>query len=768
MTATVVRPISVADLFCGAGGSSEGLARACDELGVPYTLTAVNHWDVAIASHTANHPYANHLHAEVDRLKSGELSADGRLDILWASPSCSEHSYAKGGHGVDDQNRVSAWAINREIERYRPAVVIVENVPPFRNWGPVERVLNPDGSQKVDKHGNPLMRPIKARRGETFRAWFASVESMGYEGKWALINSADHGEPQTRIRWFGIFTLPGVVVPFPEPSHAKPGTLGVDSGDQLPWVGAREIIDWSLRGTSIFERDRPLSPNTMRRIEEGIRRYCSGALAEAFIVVLRNHADAQSINDPAPTITAGGTHVGLAETDLRPFIGANRTNNVARGADEPVAAVTTATGGGLFFAEPFVCGSRTNNAPKSPDEPLPTVAANSGGFLVEPFVLGQQEGAVARDVEQPLPTVTGGGYVRVFEPMVVDYAMRDGEGSGKKPSPATPVDEPLGTVITRDRFGIAEPFVVEAGRPDDRETRATTDPLGTVTGSNRYAVAEPIIINVCHGDRPHQPKSLDDPLGTVTAKNGAGMIEPFIVPQQGDGTLTVDDPLDTITTTSRGKRLIEPVAEPFLTSYYGDSAGGAHVPRSVEDPVPTITTANRFGLVQPYLVAHFGERPTQTPRVHSLDDPAPAVTHRGAGDLVEPVVEPFTVSHGGLKDGQENVNRTRSVDEPIPTATASGAGYLAEPSIAPAGPNARGRVVLIDGKPYQLDVRFRMLQPHELAAAQGFPAGYIFTGTKEAQTAQIGNAVPVGVAKALLREAIIGLGYGVGRDETAA
>ncbi|MBO8457069.1 MAG: DNA cytosine methyltransferase, partial [Spirochaetes bacterium] len=40
------------------------------------------------------------------------------------------------------------------------------------------------------------------------------------------------------------------------------------------------------------------------------------------------------------------------------------------------------------------------------------------------------------------------------------------------------------------------------------------------------------------------------------------------------------------------------------------------------------------------------------------------------------------------------------------------------------------------------DIGFRMLQPHELAAATGFPAGYRFTGTKAEVVKQIGNAVP--------------------------
>jgi DNA (cytosine-5)-methyltransferase 1 len=59
-------------------------------------------------------------------------------------------------------------------------------------------------------------------------------------------------------------------------------------------------------------------------------------------------------------------------------------------------------------------------------------------------------------------------------------------------------------------------------------------------------------------------------------------------------------------------------------------------------------------------------------------------------------------------------------------------------------------VVEIKGQRYQLDIRFRMLQPRELAQAQGFPADYQFTGTKTEQIKQIGNAVPCGLARALV------------------
>jgi site-specific DNA-cytosine methylase len=49
----------------------------------------------------------------------------------------------------------------------------------------------------------------------------------------------------------------------------------------------------------------------------------------------------------------------------------------------------------------------------------------------------------------------------------------------------------------------------------------------------------------------------------------------------------------------------------------------------------------------------------------------------------------------------------------------------------------------------RLDIRFRLLTPRELRRAQGFPEDYIITGTRTEQKKQIGNAVPVNMAKAL-------------------
>lgn len=60
--------VHAVDLFCGAGGMSEGLGRACERLNRPVYLSAVNHWQRAVESHQANHPWAEHYCARVESL----------------------------------------------------------------------------------------------------------------------------------------------------------------------------------------------------------------------------------------------------------------------------------------------------------------------------------------------------------------------------------------------------------------------------------------------------------------------------------------------------------------------------------------------------------------------------------------------------------------------------------------------------------------------------------------------------------------------------
>jgi DNA (cytosine-5)-methyltransferase 1 len=253
-----LKTIRAADLFCGAGGTSEGAREACVELGYSLELTAINHWDIAVATHSQNHPTARHLCASLDSINPRDLYGDTGLDLLWASPECTHHSIARGGKPVSDQSRATAWCVVRWAEALRPPIILVENVKEFESWGPI-------GTNGM---------PLKSRRGEVFMSWVRCLEALGYRVEWRVLCAADYGDPTTRERLF-IYAVRGHrKIVWPEPSHAPEADNGSDMfASRKRWVPARDIIDWTLQGKSIFKRKKPLAEKTLNRILIGLEKF---------------------------------------------------------------------------------------------------------------------------------------------------------------------------------------------------------------------------------------------------------------------------------------------------------------------------------------------------------------------------------------------------------------------------------------------------------------------------------------------------------------
>ena len=198
----------VADLFCGAGGSSTGARRALASLGFQMNLVAVNHWNVAIETHSRNHPEARHYCQDVNAVKPAEVVPEGKLDLLMASPTCTYHSRARGGKPISDQGRMDPWAIVHWCTELRVRRLLVENVPEFVDWGPLDLRTG---------------RPIKRRRGEYFRAWTAALQGAGFKLDWRVLNAADFGDATTRERFFLMARSDGKRVHWPDPTHSRSG-----------------------------------------------------------------------------------------------------------------------------------------------------------------------------------------------------------------------------------------------------------------------------------------------------------------------------------------------------------------------------------------------------------------------------------------------------------------------------------------------------------------------------------------------------------------
>ena len=402
----MTRTVHAADLFCGAGGTSTGLARACRSLGLELDLLGVNHWKVAIETHTRNHPWARHICQRVEALSPREAVPGGRLDLLVASPECTFHSVARGGRPINDQLRASPWHLLPWLQELVVDSVLIENVPEFQNWGP----LTVKGT------------PMKQQTGETFKAWVGAIRSLGYNVDWKVLNAADYGDATSRRRFFLQARRGRTPVVWPVPSHSRGGRM---PGTKR-WRAAREVIDWSLKGESIFGRKRPLAPKTIERILEGLRRF-GGPQLQPFLVGAGGPSGAgstRSLDEPMPTVLKENHHA-LVEPFIVPNFGerpgqAPRTHSV----DEPLPAPTSHGAGALV--EPFLLpleGVYGGNAPRGLGDPLPTITQRGGGSLVEPYLVQYNGMSGAHPVSQPVPALTTHDRLGLVMPVVDGYTL---------------------------------------------------------------------------------------------------------------------------------------------------------------------------------------------------------------------------------------------------------------------------------------------------------------------------------------------------------
>lgn len=681
--------VTMVDLFCGAGGTSTGAVKAVEEIeqefGIKVTLriVAVNHWDVAIETHSANHRFAQHHCNSLKAVKPRKVHK-GPLDILVASPECTHHSNARGGKPMDDQSRSSGDDVVRWIKELKPRFVIIENVREYRTWGPL----------------NDRNRPIKSRRGEYFQRFLGQIADLGYLNDDQLKCAADYGDPTTRVRLF-VFCKKSLTTrpTWPAPTHAKdPSKLLVKLEK---WQTARDrVIDWNDLGTSILNRKRPLSQNTLRRIEAGLKKF-SGIDLGGFLVKLYGTSTAASADAPVPTVTGQGGHIGLATPfQIRTDCAGGKTAGY-RSIDDPAATVVGSGGLGVVKPEAFMLGQNyTDDRPAQP-----------------------------RSVDEPVPTVLGKGAISKVEPFMVAHF---GERPGQEPRVHS-VDEPTPAVTSRGAAELALPFIVTAShgvhdpKENERRAKSAEEPLGAVTGSNDYGVAQPFITEY-HNDEKgkERVKPVGEPLPTQDCANRFGLAQPFMMSAGGPEVAprSTEDPAHTVLTRDHIA-----VAAPFIAGAGGPSGQGR--PQSVEDPLGTVIGENHRAVIVP--VTH-PDKPGDDPasRTRSVDLPLQTVTTARRGEIG--VATAFLVQYNGTADAQ-------SVEKPVGTITAK--------------PRFALLVTFTNGEKCLLDILFRMLRPRELARAQGFPDDYQFTGKTEDIVKQIGNAVPVGLAAALCKSALL-------------
>lgn len=288
-------------------------------------------------------------------------------------------------------------------------------------------------------------------------------------------------------------------------------------------------------------------------------------------------------------------------------------------------------------------------------------------------------------------------------------------------------------------------------------------------GLERFVInaAEPFIVKCNHTSTRtvydcFRGQGINEPLQTITQSPGFAVVQPTLVPfitefanASHQRNMPADEPLRTICAQVKGGHFA--LVAPVIARQFGNSVG-----QSVEDPLGTVMAkADKSQLVTAFLAKHYtgvvGAELTQPlPTVTTVDHNALVTSHlvklRGTCQHGQPVTEPMpTVTAGGLHIGEVRAFLLKyyGTDSAIPCS---------EP-LHTVTTRDRFGLVTVRGEDYQIvDIGMRMLEPHELFAAQGFPADYVIdhdaTGkkfTKTAQVARCGNAVCPPLAAALVR-----------------
>jgi len=576
--------ITFTDIFCGAGGSSIGLAAAGFELKL-----AANHWDRAIETHAANFTEADHLCADVSNYDMRRLP---RTDILWASPICTEISPAGGrkksrgqmdllaelnedgyvAPAALDRTRATFHDVIRATEVHRYKAILVENVTNVASdW-------------------------------ELFDWWVQGMCQLrpGYNVQYVSVSSAHIGgpgnphAPQWRDRLYLVFTRKDIPLPdvaprplafcfacdemvesvqsWKRPDRRKIGKYGQQYVYRCPSTACRHAIvepyvlpaaaaiDWTDLGQVIGERSKPLADKTMRRIQVGLDMFAQPVIAAAGGNTWErpgsDYVRAWPAYDTAFNARTGTPGDGIAtppETYCSECATYDPRGEAAGPWHNPQCSMYAAAG--MPFLAP--AGGTWNDSPSAVDQPMRTRTTRDTEGLVCPPVM---------------------------------LSVNHDDDTGR----AYPVNSrPLPSRTTKIGDGVAVPPFITMNRTNNTP-KSIDEPLAPLTtGRNHALTVPPFVAELRGGGSTARP--IDHPLGTVTAGgNHHGLVVPdnaFVTRHYGGHDASkskpVTHPLGAITATGGNHSLVIPYRR------------GAKPHRADSQPVSTVATREQHGLMQP-------------------------------------------------------------------------------------------------------------------------------------------------------------------------
>ncbi|EPY4077208.1 DNA cytosine methyltransferase [Klebsiella quasipneumoniae] len=697
----------IVDNFAGGGGASTGI-----ELAIGRSVDiAINHDPNAVAMHTTNHPGTLHYCESVYSVRPKVATAGRNVGLAWFSPDCRHFSKAKGAKPVEKAIRGLAWIVIRWALDVGPRVMMLENVEEFKTWGPlIEIPPKPDlPHEMIGSFIGPVYpgysRPDPARVGETFRAFVGMLTSGVPADHPALLECCEFLELS------------------PDSEQAKRLVAGLGYVVDFRELRACDYGAPTIRKRFFMVMRRDGQPIVWPEATHGDPK--SPAVLAGKLAPWRTAAECIDWSIPAPSIFV--RKKPLAENTLR---------RIARGIQRFV----------IENASPFIvkCNHTTTRGKydcfrgQALDDPLQTITKTHGYAIAVPHLTKFRTGATGQPVTDPVPTVTAGTSRRpggnghalgIVEAGLVPFFA--GNGGSEYQAKPRPLDKPAHTILKESRACVVAPVI--ARQFGASIGHRADEPSATITagGGGKSQLVMPTLIQMGYGERPGQePRvlQLEKPLGTVTAG---------------------------------GNKFA--VTSAFLAKHYGGNYTGPGV--GLDEPAHSVTTVDHHALVTAQIVGVGGRAGQSRPR--DVSEPLQTMTTKADAAMV---TSHLIKLRGTCRDGQ-------TADEPMPTITAGGQ-HVGEVKTTLAiedydveraqqvlaflkeycGADSTG-LVDIGGVTYRIvDIGMRMLQPHELYRAQGFPEWYIivqdYRGVKYAkdkQVARCGNAVPPPFAEALVR-----------------
>lgn len=462
--------LTVTDQFCGAGGSSQGIRNLSRKMGGGLEVKlALNHWQLAIETHNTNFPETLH---DCTDLSACDPRRYPKTNMLITSPECTNHSLAKGKKRkqradlftsldpAEERSRATMWDVPRFAEYHDYELIIVENVVDARYW-------------------------------VMWDAWLKAMHMLGYNHKCVYYNSMHaHPTPQSRDRMYVVFWKKGNKAPNLElrpvgyctkccrdtetfQSWKKPNvTWGkyrqqyvyrcpVCSTQVEPYYyAAFNCIDWSIPGTRIGDRKKPLSENTIKRIEYGIEKYWT----KPQIITTRYTSGLEcrvraADEDTLPTQPGDQSHAILNPLIINVLNSQTRQNlnNVVRGTmDKSLSTQTTIPG--LHILTPLITNGEysfdRNKIRDAVNEQGYTQTTRATNGIVMPFIVENKGQSKSREITKPLGCVTTRDYHAIISSESMRSFIAQYYGKGYTVSD---IKETTRTFSTRDRSALITP-----------------------------------------------------------------------------------------------------------------------------------------------------------------------------------------------------------------------------------------------------------------------------------------------------------------------